>query len=280
MTDTSSKRQIHTKQTSRYTLIELLVTIAIIGILTTLLLTVMGKAKEEIKRLQCVDNLKSHGAAMMGYAGDNNNDIVPPTLEYLKSLNPKNIGVSYDDLLSHYMGRGLSQASMEAGALRNNEDATEDPDVSDEVIQCPNDETYKQREEFRSRSYVMNGADLTDGDEVLVNSTLMPFFQPGTDEYKTGSVCATGVRPFKFSQLPDLAGTIIMTEKAGAGNYAGSRAVTTVKNGQKQTIGWNADLDENQLHGLFIFNYLFGDGHVDTLDAASLGGEWSIKDTD
>ena len=56
----------------RYTLIELLVTLAIIATLTSLLFTVMAKAVEEQKRIHCADNLRQIGVATAQYVGDNN----------------------------------------------------------------------------------------------------------------------------------------------------------------------------------------------------------------
>jgi len=70
----------------RFTLIELLVVIAIIGILASLLLPVLGRARESARRTQCLNNNKSHGVALVLYADDNNNlypsTIVPGTNQY------------------------------------------------------------------------------------------------------------------------------------------------------------------------------------------------------
>ena len=60
----------------KFTLIELLVVVAIIGILASLLLPVLGKARERSREAVCISNLKQQGTAMFMYQDDNEGEFV------------------------------------------------------------------------------------------------------------------------------------------------------------------------------------------------------------
>jgi prepilin-type processing-associated H-X9-DG protein/prepilin-type N-terminal cleavage/methylation domain-containing protein len=54
-----------------FTLVELLVVIAVVGILAALLLTAISQAKAKAKKIQCVNNLHQLGIALNGFVQEN-----------------------------------------------------------------------------------------------------------------------------------------------------------------------------------------------------------------
>lgn len=108
-----------------FTVVELLIVIAIIAILAALLFPVLGKAKSYAQRTACLNNLEQINHAIQLYAGDNH-DLLPmianPTDNAFGGGSGTNLFLFfYKPLVMHYLGlRGA-------------------PSPRDKIFACPRD---------------------------------------------------------------------------------------------------------------------------------------------
>lgn len=65
-----------------FSLVELLVTIAVIMILARILMPMLGKVRQQAHRVTCVSNLRQFGIAIRAYANENKNALPPGSLQH------------------------------------------------------------------------------------------------------------------------------------------------------------------------------------------------------
>ena len=87
-----------------FTLTELLVTIAIIGVLAALLLTALGEARGTAQKATCINNVRQIGLALLMYAGDHADSLRAATNDY-------HIYFTYREDIQPYLSRGGSSTN-------------------------------------------------------------------------------------------------------------------------------------------------------------------------
>jgi prepilin-type N-terminal cleavage/methylation domain-containing protein len=130
------KRWLCGKAQAAFTLIELLVVIGIVGLLVSLLLPALSRAKSSARGTFCVNSLRQLGAAVRMYSDENNSLL--PAAELLPStpVNPARPLARICDVLAPHLGR--------ADAGTN----------SPIVFKCPSDQL--KRFELEGSSYQWN----------------------------------------------------------------------------------------------------------------------------
>jgi prepilin-type processing-associated H-X9-DG protein len=119
--------------------VELLVVVAILGVLIALLLPVLAQARESGRRAACTSNLRQIGIALQAYVDDHDGGFpVPP-------LNPP----PEDETEEEEGDEDLSQASTDW------EDVLQPYIRSEPILRCPSDPSPP---EFFDMSYTLNAA--------------------------------------------------------------------------------------------------------------------------
>ena len=126
----------------RFTLVELMVVIAIIGILASLLIPVLGKARKTAQIAVCASNQHQLGVAMFSFTFDNDRYLPKPSGQ-----------VSWDDLLSGYDGREPLTDTQKAASGFLKSDYDED---YAQVYRCP---LFEDRGTTVQMSYGVTGKD-------------------------------------------------------------------------------------------------------------------------
>ena len=252
-----------------FTLIELMVAVAIIAILLSLLLPALGKARKGARNAVCVGQLKQLGVAVQAYSIDN--------AHYVPYASNLANNYAFDDLLVDYLGIDFSDDIKDDndleiskyGAFKNN------------IFLCPNDDLPSRNSDAYRRTYGMNRARRS-GSGYLGISWIVGKENRSYSDSKAGSV--------KTIHLQDPSGTIAITEfvddlnRVGRANSGATTISVTTIDGPERQIENISDL-----HGHNKFSYLFTDGHVRILNVYSglgngtptaPGGMWTRQSGD
>ena len=124
---------------SRFTLIELMVVVAIMGILVSLILPSLGTARLKAREAVCKNQLRQIYLKFEMYTSDNDETYVFA----------KNDDVSWDDMLNDYLS---DDERNEAVLTSDNERASQD-----KLWVCPEDDIDRGNGDDLKRSYSVNG---------------------------------------------------------------------------------------------------------------------------
>lgn len=134
---------------NEFTLIELLIVIAIIAIVAAILLPSLVAAKQAAYRTVCVSNIKQIGAAQFMYVEDWTHFTPPKHLTDESGTIVAFRGYTWDDFLSSYLETNLTDAEKEEDPLRSRS-------LGNNILECPGHEWKQPRRGGYKRSYAMN----------------------------------------------------------------------------------------------------------------------------
>ena len=236
-----------------FTLLELLIVIALIGILISLLLPSLSKAREASRIVHCMSNQKQIGIAFALYNKNYSG--------YFPVGSDGNDHISWDDLLGLFDGRELTQADMLANSFKKDDNLNKQYDI----YQCPSNIQYFDENRVL-KSYSVS-SHYSSNNSVL---GVVSFYNHDGDVNTAKKSWALNaneiVNPSQFIGMTEFQN---QWNQLGNGDFQGTFKVSyiTAKYGPTQ-----AHLTHGLDHGLkgffphdpknYKLNYLHGDAHV------------------
>jgi len=260
-----------------FTIIELLVVVAIIAIVMGMLLPAMANARARSRSLKCIANLKQIGTAAKLYVDENDNKM---PYAYLRRLNANHV-ITWDDLLSRNMGIALTSNEIAAPftpAAKENK-----------LLHCPSDRVGLAFGETRN-SYTLAGHNMAPTNLPPRSDIRTGIGMFWRDDTLTPPALPVGFDFFRENLVLTPTSTLLVTELIASNNVAGNDSGTTlsaanahIRSGQVP-FGVNVGNFHNRR-----YTYLLIDGHVDFLEPvktvgtgtlANPGGMWTVLSTD
>ena len=209
-----------------FTLIEVLVVVAIIGILASLLMPVLSKARKKARNVICINNQKQINLALVMFAEDNDDELpIPPGGQH-----------SWDDELSGYDGRPTLTDDEKNGHAFAKSVYGENYGA---IYKCPFEEPHSAG--VQNMTYAITQAGSNRMQKGLLNSS----------------------ESLQLNEVSQSSATIMLFEypysrcRLGWNNYNIKRATD-----QRSLINGGTQM----LHGPYKSNYLMVDGHVEGLE--------------
>jgi type II secretory pathway pseudopilin PulG len=295
----------HNRILRAFTLLELLVILAIVSLLAVLLLPTMRKARASTAKAQCAANLRQLGAAITLFAGDHMASF-PAGADETADVQLQQW--SWDTYINFYItGHQLTLAQL---TTINDADGFTPAVTMPGILRCPADtgpDTFwlalAGQGLYGRRTYAMNAttsipSGQTPGPESTNATYVLPPVVQGVGVYWTGDAnSGINAAGYKTSVVSQPASTILLCESANGRNNAANVWPATCLGPWAAFSGTVGDLvqicpedSNNEGAALYAnhgsnFNYLFHDNHVapykieQTVGPGStnIAGPWTVN---